>query len=48
MKEECKVSCVNIITCSIVVKECTNTQVFYIFEYGTDYGGECSGKCGAK
>ena len=40
LKEECEVSCVKIITWSIVVQEGTNTLVFYIFEYGAKYGVE--------
>ena len=48
MKEECKVSCVKLIAWSIVVQECTNILIFYIFEYGTEYGTECSVESGAK
>ena len=48
MKEECNVSCVKIIVWSIVVQECTNILIFYIFEYGAEYGAECSSVSGGK
>ena len=32
----------------IVVKEATNAQIFYIFEYGVKYGAECSAESDAK
>ena len=48
MKEECKVSCVEIIVCSIVVQQGTNILIFYIFEYGAEYGAECSAESSAK
>ena len=41
-------SCVKIFAWSIVVKECTNTLIFYIFEYGAEYGAEYSAGSGAK
>ena len=48
MKEECKVCCVKIFAWSIVVKEGTNTIIFYIFEHGAEYGAEYSAGSGAK
>ena len=43
IKEECKVSCVKIVT-----QKGTNILIFYIFEYGAEYGAECSAESGAK
>ena len=40
--------CGKIIARSIVVKEDTNTLLFYIFEYTAEYGAECSVESGAK
>ena len=37
MKEECKVSCVIIVTWLIVVKEGTNALSFQIFDYGAEH-----------
>ena len=52
MKEECilwyKVSCVKMVVWLIVFKEGTNTQGFYIFDYGAECGIECSDESGAK
>ena len=44
----CKVSCIKIFLWSIVAQKCTNILIFYIFEYGAEYGGECSAESGAK
>ena len=48
MKEASRLSCVKIIVWSVVVQEGTNTAVSYIFEYGAEYGAECSVESGAK
>ena len=48
MREECKLSCVKIIVWSMVVQEGTNLIIFYIFEYGAEYGGECCAESGAE
>ena len=48
MKEASRLSCVKIIVWSVVVQEGTNTAVSYIFEYGAEYGPECSVESGAK
>ena len=48
IKEVCKVSCIKIFLWSIVAQKCTNILIFYIFEYGAEYGGECSAESGAK
>ena len=52
MKEECilwyKISCVKMVVWLIVFKEGTNIQGFYIFDYGAEYGIECSDESGAK
>ena len=48
IKEGYKVSCVKIVTWSIVVKEGTNTLIFYIFECGAEYATEGSAEPGAK
>ena len=37
-------SCLKIIVWSIVVLEGSNTVIYRIFEYGTEYGAECSAK----
>ena len=39
-------SCVKIAAWSIVVKEGTNTLIFYIFEYGAEYCAEFSAESG--
>ena len=44
MNEGCKVSCIKLIVWSIVVKEATNTLMFYI----SKYGAACSAQSGAK
>ena len=44
IKKQCKVLCAKINVWSIIVKECTNTLIFYIFECGV----ECSAQSGAK
>ena len=48
MKEERKLFCVKLILRSIVAQKDTNILIFYIFEYGAEYGGECSAESGAK
>ena len=40
MKEGCKVSCVTIIGWLTVFKEVTNTLIFYISDYGAEYGAK--------
>ena len=40
-------SCVKIFLWSIVAQKGTNIVIFYIFEYGAEYGVECSAKSGA-
>lgn len=47
-KKGCKVSCVKIVTWSIVVNEGTNTLIFYIFKCGAEYATEGSAEPGAK
>ena len=42
------ISSVKIIEWSIVVNKCTTTLRFYIFEYGAEYGAECTVEYGAK
>ena len=42
MKEECKVSCVQLVASSIVAQKGSNMLFFYIFKYGAEYGAECS------
>ena len=37
----------NIIVCWTIVQEGTNTLIFYIFEYDTEYGAECSAESGS-
>ena len=48
MKEECKLFCVKLILRSIVAQKDTNILIFYILEYGAEYGGECSANSDAK
>ena len=48
MKEKCKVSCVKLVVCSIVAQKGTNILIFYIFEYGPEYGVERSAESGVK
>ena len=48
MKEECKGFCVKLVLWLIVAQKGTNILIFYIFEYGAGYGGECSVESGAK
>ena len=48
MKEVCKATCVKIFLWSIVAQKGTNILFFYIFEYGAEYGVECSAESGAK
>ena len=48
IKEECKISSVKIIVWSIVFQEGTNILIFYIFEYGAEYGAECCAESGGK
>ena len=43
MQEGCKVSCITIIPWLIVSQELTNTLIFYISDYGAEYGaGHCA------
>ena len=48
MKEKCEVFCVKLILWSIVPQKSTNILIFHIFEYGAEYGDECSAESGAK
>ena len=48
MKEKCRVFCVKLVVWSVVAQKGTNILIFYIFEYGAEYGLECSGESGAK
>ena len=48
IKEECEMVCVKLILWSIVPRKGTNILIFYIFEYGAEYGAKCSGESGAK
>ena len=48
MKKGHKVSCVKKMSWSIVVKESINILIFYIFEYGAEYGTECSAESSTK
>ena len=48
MKDGCKVSCVKINACSIVVKKGTNKLSFYIFDNVAEYWAECSAESAAK
>ena len=41
-------SSVKIIVWSIVFQEGTNILIFYIFEYGAEYGAECCAESGGK
>ena len=44
MKKECNVSCVKIIAWLKVVKEGTNTLIFYIFVDGAEFSAESGAK----
>ena len=44
MKEECFVFCVKLILWSIVSQKDTNMLIFYIFEFGAEYGAESGAK----
>ena len=48
MKEECNVFCVKLVVWLIVAQKSTNILTFYIFEYGAEYGAECSAGYGSK
>ena len=48
MKEECNVFCVKLVVWLIVAEKSTNILTFYIFEYGAEYGAECSAGYGSK
>ena len=48
IREGCKVSCSKIIVWSIVAEEGVLIQYYFIFEYGTEYGAECSAKSSSK
>ena len=48
IKEVCKVPCVKIFLWSIVAQKGTNILIFYIFEYGAEYGAECRVESSAK
>ena len=48
MKEECKVSYVKLFLWSMVAQKSTSILIFHIFEYGSEYGAECSAKSGTK
>ena len=48
MKEECEVFCLKLILWSTVAQKSTDILIFYIFEYGAEYGAECSTESGAK
>ena len=41
-------SCLKLVTWSVVAQKSTNVLTFYIFEYGAEYGAECSAEYGAK
>ena len=41
-------SCVKLVVCSIVAQRSTNILIFYIFEYGPEYGVERSAESGVK
>ena len=41
VKEECEVFCVKLILWSVIAQKGTNILLFYIFEYGAEYGAEC-------
>ena len=38
MKKECNVFCVKLVVSSIVAQKGTNILIFYIFEYGAEFG----------
>ena len=44
MKKGCKVSYVKIIGWLMVVKECINILIFYVFKYGAECGTESNAK----
>ena len=48
MKEQCKVFCVKLVLWSVFAQIGTNILIFYIFEFGAEYGAECSAESGAK
>ena len=48
MKEKCEVLCLKLILSSIVALKGANILIFYIFEYGAEYGAECSAEYGAE
>ena len=48
IKEKCEVLCVKLILWSIVAQKVANILIFYIFEYGAEYGAECSAEYGAE
>ena len=48
MKEKCEVLCVKLILWSIIAQKGANILIFYIFEYGAEYGAECSTEYGAE
>ena len=48
MKKKYKVFCVKLVLWSIVAQKGTNILIFYIFEYGAEYGAQCSAESGAK
>ena len=40
--------CVKLVLWSIVAQKGTNILIFYIFEYGAEYGAECRVESSAK
>ena len=48
MKKECEMFCVKLILWWIVAQKVTNLLIFDIFEYGAEYGAECSAESGTK
>ena len=48
MKEQCKVFWVKLVLWSVFAQIGTNILIFYIFEFGAEYGAECSVESGAK
>ena len=48
IKKECKVSCVKLVGWSMVAQKGTNIVAFYLFEYGVEYGAECTAESVAK
>ena len=48
VKEECEVFCLKLILWSVIAQKGTNILLFYIFEYGAEYGTECCAESGAK